>query len=172
MKKNNPGFIKKHPFISSSITGVICFFLGLAGEDLYKVKIKPYLFTTKTQILFKSASTSTMKPSYSINGKNHYYKITCFRIENVGDYKTKKGNKLQIQAGGEILGITPKRLEPRFKVDPKDKTIAIFDLDGLEARDTITGEIHSLSNMFIDRDEVQIGIDPIGNFELIGPNLY
>lgn len=164
--------VKKHPYILSVITGAICLFFGLAGEDLYKLKIKPHLFPTKPQILFKSVSTSTLKPSYYINGKNHYYEITSFRIENVGDYKTKKGHKLKIQARGEILGITPKGLESSFKIQTKDETIAIFDLEDLEPRETIRGEIHSLSNMLIDREEIQIGIDPIGDFDLIGPNLF
>lgn len=172
MSKKNKNFIKDHPiFSTAAITGVICFFLGLAGEDLYKLRIKPYLFPTKPEILFKSVSTSTLKPSYFINDENHYYEITCFRIENVGDYETKKGHKLKIQARGELLGITPKGLESSFQIDKTDKTLGIFDLEGLEPRETIKGEIHSLSKMLIDREEVQIGIDPIGDFELIGPKL-
>ena len=176
MSKKIKTLIKEHPYffsaISSAITGAICFFLGLAGEDLYKLKIKPYLFPTKPKILFKSVSTSTLKPLYPINGKNYYYVITSFKIENIGDYKTEKGHGIKIQAGGEILGITPKGLESNFKINAEEKMIAEFDLEGLEPRNTIQGEIHSLSNISIDREEVQIGIDPIGDIELIGPNLF
>ncbi len=169
--KNIKILIKQHPYIFSAITSVICFFLGLAGQDVYNLKIKPHLFPTKPEISFKSISTSTLKQSYSINEKNYYYVITSFRVQNIGDYKTKKGYGIKIQPGGEILGITPKGLESSFKINAEDKTTAIFDLTGLEPRGTINGEIHSLSKMIIDREEVQIGIDPIGDFKLIGPNL-
>lgn len=167
--------IKENPFLSiaiSAITGAFILFIGFASEDLYKLRIKRYLFPPKIIILFESASISTLKPLYYINGKNHYYEITSFKIKNIGDYKTKKEHKLKIQARGEIVGITPKGLESNFKIDTEDRTIAILNIEGLEPKEIIRGEIHSFSKLLIDRDEVQIGIDPIGNFELIGPNLF
>jgi hypothetical protein len=172
MSRKIKDFIKDHQLLSAAaISGVFFFFLGLAGEDVYKLKIKPIIFSTKPEISFKSVSTSTLEPSYFIHGKGHYYEITCFRIENIGDYETKKKHKLKIQARGEILGITPKGLESRFQIDKTEKTVGIFDLENLGPRETIKGEIHSLSKMSIDREEVQIGIDPIGDFKLIGPKL-
>jgi len=143
---NHPKFFS---FPAGLLYGVLILFITLVGTDLYTLKIKPWLFSLTPEIVFESGSTTTLEPSYVVKGEKYYYEITFFRISNSGGKATGKDDKLKIQAGGEILGITPKDLDSKLQIDPKDKSIAIFDINGIDPKQVIKGEIHSLSKMFI-----------------------
>ena len=136
--------------------------------DVYKSTVGRW-FTPDSRIELSSVSNSTLEPlkNYSDEG---YYEITTFIIENSGRKATNKDDQIKIQARGNIIGITPKELGQRLKIDDKDKSIAYLNIGRLDPGGEIRGEIHSLSNVFIDRNEAQIGFDKIGGFKFIGPN--
>lgn len=171
MIKNIIKWIKKQGcglIVGAIATFIGCYCIPLA-EDVYRLTLGQYY--SKIVIDFYSVSTTTLEPLNKYRKVVDHYEITTFKIVNSGKKRTERDNRIKIQAGGQIFGITPKELNERFKIDPSDNTVGYLNIGSLNTHNVLSGAIHSFSKLYMDKNEAQIGIDPIGNFELNGPLL-
>ena len=145
-------------------------FITPLGQDIYKSTIGKIFFHL-AKIELYSVSNTTLEVLNKYYDREYYYEITSFKIENRGTKATKQNDQLRIQARGEILGITPKELNQKLKVDKNNKSIGYLNIGLLSPGDKVEGEIHSFSNIQMDRNESQIGFDRVGNYKFFGPKL-
>jgi hypothetical protein len=160
----------------SVFTHIVVYILGILTVgfiqpltiDIYNSTLGK-LFLPDSKIVLSSVSNTTLKPLMKLP-KDVYYEITYFKLENTGRKATNKSDQLKVTARGEILDITPKELNQRFKIDPKDKTVGFLDIGALEPEGTIEGAIHSYSKIYSDKNEAQLGFDKVGTYKFFGPN--
>jgi len=136
-------------------------------SDLYNYKLKRLLFKAETSatVELHVVSTTSFQALDNYKKNKNYYEITSFKIVNTGK-QLDEDAKINIEARGEIIGITPDTLKERLVIQKNDPTHASLKIGKLEPGEQLKGEIHSFARMANDRNKSTIGFDKAGNYKL------